>query len=499
MKLFLIAIVALIATGLVSHSACTNTPTSPEEKPCGYLPPNQPNRQLIAGGDLAREGQWPWMAFIFKRDIVVSGNDKTWRNFTTAKGQGCDGSCVKNESSGLYGCPLKPGSGKSWDYCCAPDNNCGRNETDEDDWCWIDDEAKNWTNCKPWSLPAFSRCNKEWKGGNGEWTLVEGEIIFKEKGCEDFKKERLCKNEGDHYGEGWEPWMGTFDNWKDLYGMTPLVCPQCGCKEDMPVWEPLCGGAIIESQWILTAAHCLWLDPWIKPGNSSSYCVVVGGTHNVRPEPWASCTPEQRPLKVIRHPTFDETQLAIQRSGEKITLLEAKREIDRQNEYHDIALLKMPPISFATPAVGRICLPTEDMGNYYDKSCHTAGWGRTDTGIHDRKSLKTLKSQIWSESVCRTKSNYGILGNHTDNFYCFGDANGTICHGDSGSPLMCKNSNGQFEAVGVVHGGTNHYCEKWKQKDGETGYFVRVPTFLSWIKETIEANTDSKSNDLGTE
>ena len=29
-----------------------------------------------------------------------------------------------------------------------------------------------------------------------------------------------------------------------------------------------------------------------------------------------------------------------------------------------------------------------------------------------------------------------------------------------------------------------------------TGYFIRVPTFLQWIKETIEANTDTESDSL---
>ena len=33
---------------------------------------------------------------------------------------------------------------------------------------------------------------------------------------------------------------------------------------------------------------------------------------------------------------------------------------------------------------------------------------------------------------------------------------------------MCKNSNGQFEAVGIAHRGTQYYCNS-KPKDEDTG------------------------------
>jgi len=503
MQLVLIAIVGLIATDHVSHSdACLPASSGPEEKSCGYLQPNQPNRQQIAGGSLAKEGQWPWIARLFIKDMVVSGWDTSWMSFTTVKGQRCDGYCSRNESSGLYWCRLPPGSDQSWDYCCAPDGYCKRKPNRDVYWCSIggNDESQSFSDCKPWSLPPKSKCNPNWHGVNFKLQPWQG------KSCKDFKKERLCRSDGDHYK--WEPWMETFHDWT-LQGDPAIVCPQCGCKEDMVLWKHACGGVIIDSQWILTAAHCLWPDAGGQPREASDYCVKIGDAHNIKLDPndryagtMERCPPEQRPLQFIRHPIFDETRrdiLAHNQAG-GCTYKDHQAMYDCYTEYrnlkkrfgkHDIALIKMPPMSFANPAVGPICLPTEDVGNYYNKTGHFAGWGQIHHGIHDVVSLKTFRSQIWSKSDCQTKSKTGEEMD-ADNIYCFGDANGIGCRGDSGGPLMYKNSNGQFEAVGIAHRGTQYYCNS-KPKDEDTLYYVGVPTHIKWIKETIEANKDSKS------
>jgi len=332
MQLVLIAFVALITFSLVPHSdACSRAVTpGPEEKPCGYLPPNQPNRQLVYGGNKAEAGKWPWMAFFLREVLYLDGN-----------------------------------------------------------------ETK----------------------------------------------------------------LGYIK----------------------------CGGAIINQEWILTAAHCTW-----PSENASKYCVVVGQNdvssfHSK--ELRENCTPfGQRPLQVIRHPLYNKTAY-----GKIInnTITDTQKEI----KYHDIALIKMAPISFATPDVGCIRLPTE-AGNYFDQSCYVAGWGNTRTW-YGSDDLMSLRSKIWSESECRTESSYGEH-DFVDNFYCFGEATANACNGDSGGPLMCKNSDGQFEAVGVMSMGDFANCTTGPGgiQEGRASYFIRVPTFLQWMKETIEANTDTKSDSL---
>jgi len=303
-----------------SHDA-SSSPVTTEEKACGYLPPNQPNRQLIYSGSKAKAGQWPWMAFV-----------------------------VQN--------------------------------------------------------------------------VKKGE------------------------------------------------------KYD----QAICGGTIINQEWILTAAHCT-----LPSNNPSKYCVVVG-RHDLDGL-LGNCSPfGQRPLQVIRHPMYNMTAY-----GEVIN--NRLSDTQKQIRYHDIALIKMAPMSFATPDVGRICLPSEAV-NYHDRTCYVAGWGETETewGTID---LLHLKSKIWSESDCRTspKSPYGHF-DFVDYFYCFGEPNANICEGDSGGALMCENSDGQFEAVGVASTGNYENCTGPEMQNGEANYFVRVQKFLQWIDETIKANTATEGDIL---
>jgi len=312
MQSVLIGFVALIATELVSYSDALIVPT---QEPCGYLPPNQPSRQLIHAGKVAEAGQWPWMAFILQR-----------------------------------------------------------------------------------------------------------------------------KSNGYH---------------------------------------SVCAGSIIDREWILTAAHCLW-----PSDKASDYCVVVG--HNdISDLVWENCAPlGERPLQVIRYPTYNRTAV------EGIFISEYSEQQKKITNY-DIGLIKMAPISFATTNVGRICLPTE-AGNYHGRSCHVAGWGDTETGSMSMH-LKSLRSEIWSESECRTKSLYGYWRDGlTYNLYCFGKLNANICWGDSGAPLFCKRSNGQFEAVGVAVGGVGSDCMPSGDR-GRASYSIRVPTLLEWISQTMETDTARKN------
>jgi len=241
-----------------------------------------------------------------------------------------------------------------------------------------------------------------------------------------------------------------------------------------------CGGTIINREWILTAAGCLY--PMM---NASDYCVVVGHKQisgflisDLR----NNCSVGQRPLQIIRHPKFDVLELV----GAKL-VSEATRWFIK---HHDIGLIKMELMSFNTPDIGHICLPT-GAGNYYDQNCTIAGWGVTETG-KESNDLKSLRSQIWSKSKCRTQSSIGKTydgprQNPADNFYCFGEANEKPCSGDNGGALSCKNSMQRFEAVGVMASFTTN--RRNRRCPGETSYFIPVQTHLKWIKDTVKANT----------
>jgi len=261
----------------------------------------------------------------------------------------------------------------------------------------------------------------------------------------------------------------------------------------------VCTGFIIDREWILTAAHCLW-----PSDKGSDYCVIVGHSfiQSEKSGPDFSdfsenCTPfGQVPLKVIRHPIYNKDLIDNGPLHQKLQIMR-----------HDIGLIKMARISFTTN-VGRICSPSErqwngasavrsgqvtsQSGNNHGRSCHAAGWGRTETG-HGSMHLLTLRSQIWNESDCQTNSYLGKIAS-TDFVYCyggkFGESNARACRGDSGAPLFCQRSNGQYEAVGVV-AFSEHRLDCTQQGiDGTASYAIRIPMWLDWIGEILRANTD---------
>ena len=64
-------------------------------------------------------------------------------------------------------------------------------------------------------------CNPNWQSKTGVT-------------CAEYKENKLCTITGE-YGPGWAKWCepndcGTFENLKNSFAESALVCPQCGCK-----------------------------------------------------------------------------------------------------------------------------------------------------------------------------------------------------------------------------------------------------------------------------
>jgi len=313
MQLVMIGLVTLIATDLVSYSFARMVPES-----CGYLPPNQPYRQLIHSGTkggYATGGQWPWMAFV------------------SYKERECDRRIGKEEKGGGISVKDMPAEDVvACENACKKELRCTRFKFDKIlRHCWLKKAF--------FYPPSIFETN---------WDVISG----------------TC---GNYYYD--------------------------------------CGGAIIDREWILTAGHCL------RSEKASDFCVVVGHKDKFDLH-YENCTPlGRRPLQVIRHPIYNQTALGQaymlhhqknwfrpkttkDPSRKKVgTSLRDLSEKQWQIRYHDIGLIKMAPIPFATPNVGRICLPTE-AGDYHDRSCYVAGWGDTETG-RTSEYLKTLRSRIW--------------------------------------------------------------------------------------------------------